>query len=61
MSFKSIWGFDPKEAFNAQSAFLERIGDRQCEYSLAEQQSAQIPPDVRSQNCRVAPNVPWVR
>jgi len=40
MSFKSMWGFDPEEAFNAQRAFLERIGSHECEYSLTEEQAA---------------------
>ena len=34
MSFMSMWGFGPKEAFNAQRAFLERIDGHECAYSL---------------------------
>ena len=49
MSFKSMWGFDLEEAFNAQRAFVERIGGHQCAYSLTEERAAQIPSDVRSQ------------
>ena len=49
MSFKSMWGFDPEEAFNAQRAFLERIGGRECAYSLTEEHAAQIPSDAYSQ------------
>lgn len=49
MSFKSMWGFDPEEAFKAQRAFLERIGGDGCAYSLTEERAAQIPSDVHSQ------------
>lgn len=49
MSFKSMWGFDPEEAFSAQRAFLERIGGHECAYSLTEEQAAQIPSEVHSQ------------
>lgn len=49
MSFKSMWGFDPEEAFNAQRAFLERIGGHECAYSLTEEHTARIPSDVHSQ------------
>jgi len=40
MSFMSIWGFDPEEAFNAQRAFLERIRGHEFGYSLTEEQLA---------------------
>ena len=49
MSFKSMGGFDPEEAINAQRALLERIGGHVCAYSLTEEQAAQIPSDVHSQ------------
>ena len=49
MSFKSVWGFDPEEAFNAQRAFVERIGGHGGTYSLTEEHAAQIPSDVHTQ------------
>jgi len=49
MSFKSVWGFDPEEAFQAQLRFRRTLGVQESGYNFAEQQAAQIPPDVRSQ------------
>jgi len=44
-----MWGFDPEEAFNAQRAFVERIGGHEGAYSLTEEHAAQIPSDVHTQ------------
>jgi hypothetical protein len=49
MSFKSVWGFDPEEAFQAQLEFRAGLGIQESGYNFVEEQAAQIPPDVRSQ------------
>ena len=49
MSFKSVWGFDPEEAIQAQRRFRGEIGTLEFTYNSVEQQAAKIPPDVQSQ------------
>lgn len=49
MEFKSVWGFDPEEAIQAQRQFRGEIETQESGYSSAEEQVAQIPPDALSQ------------
>jgi len=49
MSFMSVWGFDPYDAIRAQRLFNMQIDTQESGYNSAEEQAAQIPPDVRSQ------------
>jgi len=49
MSFRSVWGFDPYEAIQAQRLFYREIGTQESGYNSAEEQAAQIPSDVRSE------------
>jgi len=45
----SVWGFDPYDAIRAQRLFNMEIDTQESGYNSAEEQAAQIPPDVRSQ------------
>jgi len=48
MTIKSVWGFDPEEAIQAQQSFRARIS-QEVSYSLVYEEGAQIPPDTHSQ------------
>ena len=49
MSFKSVWGFDPDEAFQAQYLFRRKLGTEESGFDSVEEKAVQIPPDFRSQ------------
>jgi len=49
MSFKSVWGFDPYEAIQAQRLFRRKLGTQEFGYNSAEEESVQIPHGARSQ------------
>jgi len=49
MSFKSVWGFDPYEAIQAQRLFQRELGTEESEYNSVEEEAAQIPQSIRLQ------------
>jgi len=49
MTIKSVWGFDPEEAIQAQQSFRGRISPQEFSYSSLDEEAAQIPTDTYSQ------------
>jgi hypothetical protein len=49
MSFKSVWGFDPERAIQAQGFFRSEPESDSIAYSAAEELAARIPSDGDSQ------------
>lgn len=49
MSFKSVWGFDPDEASNAQRMFRGELETDDLAYNAEEERAARIPSDMYAQ------------